>query len=377
MFIKVLKYISVILCASFLIMPLILFNHKDGILEKENRALPSFPSFVCEGKINYKFFNELDSYISDRFGLRSLLIALNSKVSAKNITSIDGSVLKGKDDFLFYIKGSDGDNLSDFYRRNTLSPEQMQEGLTNILAMKDWCEVQGIKFLLVVCPNKHNIYPENYPFTPNSSPSRASLFTSKLKECGVECVFSYEAIIKEKANYSFPLYYKTDTHWTPCGAYQYLPFIKNALNSFFPKTSFPNISYSFSAKYAISDNDLFRMLVSKESFNDYIVKAAPTDSSFNNSYEYLKDSDKNSIDDHNFTTTSPTPFLPRAVIFRDSFCTALVQFLSPLFSYAHYIWRPFTEDEKEIVLKDGANIVIFQMVERNLWNNINRHFTKN
>ena len=56
--------------------------------------------------------------------------------------------------------------------------------------------------------------------------------------------------------------------------------------------------------------------------------------------------------------------LPRALIFRDSFFTALEPFASPLFSEAEYRWKNFSDEDKSSVLLYKPDIIIFECVER-------------
>jgi hypothetical protein len=58
--------------------------------------------------------------------------------------------------------------------------------------------------------------------------------------------------------------------------------------------------------------------------------------------------------------------LPRAIIFRDSFFSALEPFTSTLFSSAEYNWRWFNETEKDYILNNKPDIIIWEIVERGI-----------
>jgi alginate O-acetyltransferase complex protein AlgJ len=60
------------------------------------------------------------------------------------------------------------------------------------------------------------------------------------------------------------------------------------------------------------------------------------------------------------------PSLPRAVIFRDSFTSALVPFLSEHFSRAVYLWQ--NDFDADVVTKEHPDVVIQQIVGRHLYN---------
>jgi hypothetical protein len=65
-------------------------------------------------------------------------------------------------------------------------------------------------------------------------------------------------------------------------------------------------------------------------------------------------------------TEIPGSSLPRAVIFRDSFTSPLVPFLSEHFSRAVYVWQ--NDFDAGVVEQEHADVVIQQIVGRHLYN---------
>ena len=63
-------------------------------------------------------------------------------------------------------------------------------------------------------------------------------------------------------------------------------------------------------------------------------------------------------------TEIPDVRLPRAVIFRDSFMSGMVPFLSEHFSRAVYLWQ--NDVDRDLVLRERPNLVIFEIVGRRL-----------
>ena len=68
--------------------------------------------------------------------------------------------------------------------------------------------------------------------------------------------------------------------------------------------------------------------------------------------------------DARIVTEQPDPSRPRAVVFRDSFGSALVPFLSEHFSRALYLWQ--YNVDPEIVRAERATVVIQEWVGRRL-----------
>ncbi len=126
-------------------------------------------------KILSKVSREYDTYLTDRFGYRKNLVALNKYIQ---YNLLDGKIfnekaLKGRDGWYFYISKGDGDNLSDFFKTNLMTQEQLQEFKTRLVDIVDWCREHGMHVLFVVAPNKHTVYPEKYPFARPDGITRA------------------------------------------------------------------------------------------------------------------------------------------------------------------------------------------------------------
>ena len=69
--------------------------------------------------------------------------------------------------------------------------------------------------------------------------------------------------------------------------------------------------------------------------------------------------------DGRIVTEIPGSSLPRAVIFRDSFASALAPFLSEHFSRAVYLWQ--NDFDADIVLQEHPDVVIQEIVGRHLY----------
>ena len=65
-------------------------------------------------------------------------------------------------------------------------------------------------------------------------------------------------------------------------------------------------------------------------------------------------------------TEIPGSMLPRAVIFRDSFASRLVPFLSEHFSRASYLWQ--NDFDADVIRREQPDVVIQEIVGRHLYN---------
>ena len=209
---KFIQY-SFIVCALLAFaLPILKFNRKGTVSEREKRALAEKPYLFKENRLNKNYFSEFDEYFSDRFGGRSKLIYLNSQINYNvlHAAQFNENAIKGKNGWYFYISKSDGDNLSDFCKTNLLSKTELESFGQNVKNTVDWCNGHGIKTLFVICPNKHSVYPEYYPIPRPKGITRADQLIQIFEELGVNYVFPHDYLISKKAESSDFLYWETD-----------------------------------------------------------------------------------------------------------------------------------------------------------------------
>ncbi len=348
-----------VICAlTVFFVPIFTFNIKGTISEKENRYLAYFPAIIKDNHLNPNFFRDCNSYFSDRFGLRRYFIAINTRVNTRLHANKGSQALKGKNGWWFYTSKEDGDNYADFMKQNLLLPENITQFKENVKNTADWCEANGIKTIFLICPNKHSIYSENYPFPRPSGITRADQLTTVFNELGVNYIFPRDYILSKKASFNYPLYYETDTHWNPLGAYCAFELLKAKIEALFPNIDFPEISYKTSIEYSNTAGDILPMMnISKsKSTRLSLSSKGATNADY---YEYLKNEGRNGV-----ITKGKNRALPRAIIFRDSFFIALEPFTSPLFSEVEYNWRAFRDSDKEYILNYHPDLIIFEEVER-------------
>ena len=354
-----------IVCALFVFFyPIIRFNRTAVVSQKENRNLAVRPLPIKNNDINRNLFAEYSAYLDDRFGGRQHLIDFNNTVNQKILHKrlFNSKAMQGKNGWWFYISAGDGNNYADFMKQNVLMPENLALWKENVKNTAEWCETNGIKSIFLICPNKHSIYPEYYPFSRPDGITRADQLSAVLDSLGVSYVFPRDYILSQKSAFAYPLYYETDTHWNPQGAYCAFELLREKICAAFPETAFPNIKYTAEISESDTAGDILPMLNIKSAKSTRPV-LSPDGAENSDFYEYIKNEGRNGV-----ITRSKDSRLPRALIFRDSFFTALEPFTSPLFSEAEYYWRTFSDADKEAVLAFNPDIIIFERVERGAQN---------
>lgn len=348
-------FIVIIFCC--LLFPIARFHPNETVSQVENRNLTQKPSIIIEGKFNKNLFAELSPYLQDHFGGRNFLINFANFIEYEvfHKRRINEVALEGNNGWFFYRL--DG-NLYDFMKKNLMNNEQFENLKENINDTVKWCDENGIKYLFIVCPNKHSVYSENYPFPRPEGITRTDQISQIFSDINVPYVYSRDYLISKKAECKYPLYYETDTHWNPLGAFYSFEEILPKIQNWFPNIEFPKIAYEINVSYSETAGDILPMLGIKKAKSTQI-SLSPKNANNTDYFEYIKNEGTNGV-----KTLGKNQNLPKAIIFRDSFTTALVQYLSPLFSEAEYNWRQFRESDKEYILQNKPDIIIFEAVER-------------
>lgn len=347
-------------CFVAFFLPLLLIDTKTVYSERENRKLAGFPHIESNGRVNWSFFNELDTYIKDRFGFRHLLIAIDNEIGLRifNASGTD-HVLIGKRGWLYYTKTLDGDNYSDFMKQNLVSENTIERFVSQLKARFDWCKENDIKFIFMIAPNKHTIYPENYRFERPPGKTRAEQFLEALDRESIEYIYPKNELISQKTNHSYPLYYLTDTHWNHRGAWLAFNQLSPAIKKNFPDTEFPDVSFDYSLEQRVGRGDLTGMLGRKKYGMDWYHTFSPHEPNWMDSFSYVKNEERDGV-----IISGTNKSLPKAIVYRDSFFSALVPYVSTQFSEAAYEWKMFGKKEKTRILEEKPDIIIWEVVER-------------
>ena len=349
---------------TVLAIPVITFNRKGTTAVRENRMLAAIPCLIRDGNLNGKLLPEYGTWLEDRFGGRELLLSLNAWVTYDILRArrFNERAIQGKRGWYFYIHKGDGDNLSDFYKQNLLTDGERADFKKRVRDTADWCTENGIKCLFLIGPNKHSVYEEFYPFERPAGPTRGDQLAAAFRELDVPLVFPRDYLISQKAAFGYPLYYETDTHWNPQGAYLAFTRLREALTALFPAVEFPQIAYEVTVGSSMTDGDILPMLGIRKAKSTR-PSLRPVKHENSDFYTYLKNEGTQGVH-----TEGTDRSLPRAIVFRDSFFSALEPFTSPLFSETDYRWKRFQEEDKEAIIAYHPDIIIFETVERYSFN---------
>jgi alginate O-acetyltransferase complex protein AlgJ len=342
-------------------LPLLSIQTKD-VSDIEKRKLAVFPAVKWDLNFFSTFPSQFETFFNDRFGFRDRLVQLHSLSGMKLTNTPNPMVLVGLDNWLFYIKPTDGNSLEDYRKNDPLTAKELRDWKTALEARYIALQKKGIPYFFIVAPDKHSIYGEYIPTRIDriGSKSRLDLLLEYMRDSEVPIIDLRAALLKSKRQGT--LYYKTDTHWNEFGSAiaqnEMMQFISNYYPELkpinYPHTSFSQIEYT---------GDLANLL----NLSSYIKEVSPK------LRTNLPLCNRRILAELTVDPARPAIFTdcgtkaPQALIFRDSFFEGLQPYISQYFSKSLYIWEYLDLDRLDkYITYNQPKIVIEERVERSL-----------
>ena len=179
--------------------------------------------------------NEFEGALVGRYRMINLNTSI-SKLLTGGTYMESNEVLLGKDGWLFYKATSDGTPLYDYMGINHFSEEELAKVYDNLVAVGDGVSARGMDVIFMTVPNKEQVYSEYMPDTVDkiNDKSRLDELTEYIESKGglIADRYGYVDTSKVLRAYkdTYPLFYRTDTHWTECGSYLALMELRRAMD---------------------------------------------------------------------------------------------------------------------------------------------------
>ena len=352
-----------------LCLPMVLTQPRDTSRVEQRRLAP-FPHVSINLATMKRFPGEFQRWYADHFGLRDHLAQAYYWLCFKLRSSPSPQVIIGRQRWLFYNSASDGNSLADYRGNDPLTADELERWELDLEAKHQWLKKRGIPYVFVVAPNKQSIYGECFPsrYRKIGAHSRLDQFIEHMRGSAVPVLDLRQALIDAKPDGK--LYYKNDTHWNNYGAavaqHAIVRHVASVLTNVCPVSCAPE-DFRWSGRRRGGDiaNMLNLSSILEEENDPDLLKAV---AGFER--EMIGDPVEN---------PSLQPFMtrcdgvaPSALIFRDSFFSALVPYISTHFSPAVYFWiqpdikkvdMPMLE---KLVERHAPDLVIEERVERSL-----------
>jgi alginate O-acetyltransferase complex protein AlgJ len=247
-------------------------------------------------------------------------------------------------------------SLDDYQNANPFSNNQLETIYKNVNNLNDYLSSKDIKLIIIIPPNKNTIYPEYIPeeIPVLTEESRMDQVKSYLNKNGGFNILDLESILLEKRQ-TMQVYYATDTHWNPYGAYFAYQAVMTEIQKDFPDITPHDLDdYSY-VKMTDSDGDIRNTLAMIRIEEEFFNLVTPYDGNIQH---------KQISNTYNrYINTSSTG--PRLLAFHDSFGWRLIPFLVEHFSYSAF-HRMLSIDLITIDM-EKPDVVILEWTERILY----------
>jgi alginate O-acetyltransferase complex protein AlgJ len=328
----------------------------------ENRELAAFPRFDLTAASASEYGERLGQWFDDHFGFRSTLVRWygESRLFLLRVSPTD-AVIKGRDGWFFY---GDDKATDDVASADPLTPDAIANWRSAVVAARNWLAARHIAYIFTVAPDKHAIYPEELPASLRrvGDITRTDQLYTALQDLGL-AVDVRPALLMAKARER--IYQQTDTHWNDRGALVAYQQIIDAVRARVPAVPPAWTRDDFDAvSRDVEAMDLAGMMGLKRVLREVDMPLVPRRPRLAQVVEPAGAAP--TAEEGRLVTEIPGSSLPRAVIFRDSFVSRLVPFLSEHFSRAVYLWQD--DFDAGAVEREKPEVVIQEIVGRHLYN---------
>jgi hypothetical protein len=301
------------------------------------------------------------AWFDDHFGFRSTLVRWygESRLFWLGV-SPSAAVIAGRDGWFFY---ADDKAVEDYANVELLDDAAIANWREAVLRARNWLQARGIGYVFTIAPDKPVLYDEEFPPTIARihDTSRADQLFVALQDTGL-AIDTRPALFEAKQRER--IYHKTDTHWNDRGALVAYQAIVNAARAQAPAIAGPWTRADFTpAARDVESGDLAAMMGLKRVLREEDLALDPNRPRLARVVEPAGAAPM--AEEGRLVTEIPGSSLPRAVIFRDSFTSRLVPFLSEHFSRAVYLWQ--NDFDAQVIEQEHPDVVIQQIVGRHLY----------
>lgn len=223
---KTIQWITVVLFALVILVPLAAFRWEPGVAsEIDNRMLAENPFSPGAREKGGDLTEDIESFVNDRIGFRDEMIlayeVLNDKLFQQ---MVHPSYTYGQDGYVF-TKIGDNRTYGDFERTFA----------DMVVKIRDYCAERSVPFLFVLNPSKKTVLSEYLPTGVHYDDGWADELLASMEERGVRCVDNRKTLqaAYEAGETVFNQKYDA-VHWNDWGAFYGCAAILEALRETCP-----------------------------------------------------------------------------------------------------------------------------------------------
>ena len=324
----------------------------------ENRRPAPFPTIELNspgwGFSIASFPRRFERYWDDSFAFRWYLIRAHSIVKLALGVSPSPKAIVGQNGYLFYA----AEQSVDYFRAvKPFTPRELVQWREELESRRLWLAERGIRYLVVVAPNKETIYPEFMPpeLRPVGTETRLDQLVHELRAHSSVELLDLRPPLR-LAKQAQRVYHRTDTHWNDAGAFVAYSEILARLRPWFPELSASPLPGSLVA-HNTSGGDLARILALDDRFREERIDFVPTAS--RHARQATSDGAGGS---ESVAMECADCGGPRVVMTQDSFNTNLAPLLAEHFRRIVFI--DGTRLDRSLIDRERPALIIQEFVER-------------
>ncbi len=300
------------------------------------------------------------AYLETNFAFRHDLIRWHANLAVRGLrVSTTPQVVLGRDGWLYSNQNGE---LADYRGLTPFTKAQLQAWKHELEARRDWLAQRGIHYLVVPVPTAYAIYPEHLPagLGAISPANRADRFAACLRDSPVQVVDLAAAL--RAARPAGRLFHRTDSHWNALGAYFGYRAIVAALQQWYPDMQPSPLSDFRLVTHRMPGGALARELGDTGLYHEDDIRLAARRPRLarrvGGSRLHVQNTEVEITIEDTVVTERPHGDIPRVVVIRDSFCTALMPFLSEHFGRVTYLWTWQMAFPRKWIEQDRPQLVI-------------------
>lgn len=339
---------------------------QESFSEQENRSLQTLPELSASMLTDNELSGQIADFYADQFPARSAFVGLKTLSEIALLRMENNDVLIGKDGYL--IKRLEYDESGyDNIRTNALAVVEFNRVMVQ----------KGIPVTFAIAPRGVDVLTAYLPnFYDTARADAAWEYTLEtIVEAGISPV-TFTDELRKSAEVGTEVWFRTDHHWTPQGAYLaymllgeklgYLPQSPAALTPEVASNEFYGTTYSSAGiPWARPDTLTFYHIPNEES---YVCEIVDTGKTFTGFYDrsYLDTKDKYSAliggnNGHVRITDTRYPDKPTLLIIKDSFAHAMIPYLAQNFNLEILDLRYWRGSTANLADEVGAEQVLILM----------------
>lgn len=259
----------------------------------------------------------------------------------------------GKDGWLFLHNDTNG-VIAQITGQSLFSDAELQQWNTLLHKRHEQFRDRGIPYFFLIVPNKHCVYPEYLPDGIELSETRnvVQLLNFLKNKAPVQPIYPLEALLAAKRERR--TYIQQDSHWNYFGAFVGYEHLMAEVSKQLPSVGILDRSAVKFEERLTDGGDLGRAIGKTVGMTTTArIPNATAECIFDNKI----------VNTGNIAIyENANQDLPKAIVFRDSFCGWMAPFLAESFSRLVLVWQP--NIDQAIVDQEQPDVVISQQIER-------------